>query len=118
MSYTLDLVPRWLHILLVVCALATTSGLPTVVSAAAALDACADDCGEDEPGPRCPDDPGNGCAPFCHGCLCRAGFATTAPPANVRAVVDDPQLLTIPLSLPASQTPPPRGVFHPPRLSA
>lgn len=110
--------PRWLHILVAVCALATTSGLPAVVAAAAALDACADDCGDDEQGPRCPDDPGNGCAPFCQGCLCRAGFATAAPHPSVCAVIDDPQLLTIPLPQPALQTPPPRGVFHPPRPSA
>jgi hypothetical protein len=105
----------------VVCALATTGGVPAVVAAAATADACGDDCGDETrscPGGDGEGDDDAGCPPFCHGCLCRVQLGTPAPLATVRARVGEPELISIAPLAPRLQTPPPRGVFHPPRPSA
>lgn len=112
--------PRWLLLLIVALAVTLTSGVPTVLASITTTDACADECAGDE-ARTCPDDGGDGsssCPPFCHGCLCRVHFGTPVPPVAVSTIPDEPELVSVPLLPPRIESPPPLGVFHPPRASA
>jgi hypothetical protein len=114
-------------VLVALLALVVVSGLPTAISAALDLDACASesthadaDANADEHAPAddCPDECPSGCPPFCHACACFSPYAHPEPMlAPVAVLVIERRVGHVSAQI-LPPSPPSPGVFHPPRPAA